>query len=125
MNALELAGDDGIIMPFAESGRILNEMYDQVELSKKEKVFTDRCVKLYSRYEKHMNVLLRGGSDTALSVLTRREREISLLVADGKTNKQIAGELNIAEITVKKCLSNIYARLGVPNRASLIREMIS
>ena len=123
--AIELAGDDGMIMPFAESGRILNEMYDQVELSKKEKVFTDRCVKLYSRYEKHMNVLLRGGSDTALSVLTRREREISLLVADGKTNKQIAGELNIAEITVKKCLSNIYARLGVPNRASLIREMIS
>lgn len=123
--AIALAGEDGIIMPFAESGRILNEMYAQVDLSKSEKAFTDRCLKFYSRYEKHMNVLLRGGSDTALSVLTRREREISLLVADGKTNKQIAGELNIAEITVKKCLSNIYARLGIPNRASLIREMIS
>ena len=72
-----------------------------------------------------MNILLRGGGDTALSVLTRREREISLLVAEGKTNKQIAGELNIAEITVKKCLSNIYARLGIPNRASLIKKMIS
>ena len=43
----------------------------------------------------------------------------------GYINKQIAGELNIAEITVKKCLSNIYARLGIPNRASLIKKLIT
>ena len=123
--AMELAADDGIIMPFAESGRLLGDFYQQISLSQKEKEFVEKCLKLYNKYEKHMNVLLGGSGDTALNVLTRREREISLLVAEGKTNKQIAGELNIAEITVKKCLSNIYARLGIPNRASLIKKMIS
>lgn len=123
--AIELAGQDGIIMPFAENGRFLNDFYQQVTLDEKERGFIDRCLQLYNKYEKNMNVLLRGSSDTALSILTRREREISLLVAEGKTNKQIAGELNIAEITVKKCLSNIYSRLGIPNRASLIKIMIS
>ena len=123
--AIELARKDGILMPFAENGRILNDFYAQINLDEIERAFIDQCLQLYNKYEKNMNVLLRGGGDTALNVLTRREREISLLVADGKTNKQIAGELNIAEITVKKCLSNIYSRLGIPNRASLIKIMIT
>ena len=124
-NAMELAMNDRLIMPFAENGRILNDLVMQCSLSSKEKIFAEACLKLYNKYEKHMNVLLRSSGDAAVNVLTRREREISLLVAEGKTNKQIAGELNIAEITVKKCLSNIYARLGIPNRASLIKKLIT
>jgi DNA-binding CsgD family transcriptional regulator len=50
--------------------------------------------------------------------LTRREREIAALVADGKTNAEIAAALWVAPGTVKKHLDNIYAKIGVGRRAA-------
>ena len=49
--------------------------------------------------------------------LTRREREVLRLVADGKTNREIADALVISERTVINHLSNIFAKTGVENRA--------
>src|SRR6185295_16026635 len=49
--------------------------------------------------------------------LTPREREVLVLVADGRTNRQIAGELFISEKTASVHVSNILAKLGVGNRA--------
>ncbi len=51
--------------------------------------------------------------------LTRREREIVELVAEGKTNAEIATELWVAPSTVKKHLEHIYAKLGVGRRAAV------
>lgn len=55
--------------------------------------------------------------------LTKREIEVSLLVLQGMTNGEIARELYISETTVKKHLSNIFAKLEIKNRESL-REKI-
>ena len=49
--------------------------------------------------------------------LTPREREVLALVADGRTNRQIAAELFISEKTASVHVSNILAKLGVANRA--------
>lgn len=57
--------------------------------------------------------------------LTPREREIVELVAEGKTNAQIAVQLWVAPSTVKKHLEHIYAKLGVGRRtaaATLLRS---
>ena len=122
--AISLAIKDRIYLPFAENGRELGEIYRKVKLNSEEHKFSEKCTMIFRKYEKHMNVLLYVNSDSAISMLTKREQEIATLVADGKTNLEIAKELNIAEITVKKSLSNVYARLGVPNRASLIKKII-
>lgn len=53
--------------------------------------------------------------------LTRREVEILQLVAEGRTNKEIAARLWVTMNTVKFHLSNIYAKLGVSNRAEATR----
>ena len=53
------------------------------------------------------------------TVLTAREREISILVADGLSNKEIARRTNISEGTVKIHLHNAYQKLGLSNRTSL------
>lgn len=53
-------------------------------------------------------------------VLTDREREIVSLVCDGLRNKEIARDLGIAEGTVKIHLNNIYRKLGVDSRVSLV-----
>ena len=50
------------------------------------------------------------------AVLTRREREVLELVADGLTNAQVAAVLWIAPGTVRRHLENIYGKLGVHNR---------
>ena len=54
-------------------------------------------------------------------LLTKREREILLMVINGDKNSFIAHRLSIAEGTVKKMLSNIYRKLSVSSRAELIR----
>ena len=55
------------------------------------------------------------------SLLTRREREILALVAEGKSNAAMARELWVTEQTVKFHLSNIYRKLGVANRTAASR----
>jgi DNA-binding NarL/FixJ family response regulator len=50
--------------------------------------------------------------------LTPRELQVLRLVATGKTNKAIAGELALSEKTVDRHLSNIFAKLDVPSRAA-------
>jgi DNA-binding CsgD family transcriptional regulator len=52
--------------------------------------------------------------------LTAREREIVSLVAQGKTNAQIAAELWVAPSTVKKHLENVYVKLGIGRRAAAV-----
>jgi DNA-binding CsgD family transcriptional regulator len=52
--------------------------------------------------------------------LTRRQRELLHLVADGYTNAQIGRRLGLAEGTVRKHLENIFARLQVSNRTAAV-----
>ena len=56
-------------------------------------------------------------------MLTPRERFIVKLVQQGKTNQEIASQLNIAEITVKKQLYHLYKMFGVTNRTGLIHKI--
>jgi RNA polymerase sigma factor (sigma-70 family) len=57
-----------------------------------------------------------SGTGTALAQLTAREREILVLVGEGKTNRQIGQELYLAEKTVKNHVSRLLAKLGVERR---------
>ena len=53
---------------------------------------------------------------TPTATLTEREKEVLGLLAAGKTNKEIAGALGIAENTVKNHLKNILEKLHLENR---------
>ncbi|HEX6348254.1 MAG TPA: response regulator transcription factor [Candidatus Dormibacteraeota bacterium] len=48
--------------------------------------------------------------------LSKREQDVLVLVARGRSNKEIAGELFIGEETVKTHVSNILAKLHLPDR---------
>lgn len=55
--------------------------------------------------------------DEKLSRLSAQEERILALVAEGKTNKEIAAELYLAEKTVKNYVSAILTKLGVTRRS--------
>ncbi len=54
--------------------------------------------------------------------LSQREVEVLELVASGTTNREAAARLFITEATVKTHLLNIYAKLGVSDRAAAVAE---
>lgn len=64
--------------------------------------------------------LVFGVQNAHLSALTGREREVLSLMARGMTNAQIAAHLTISLWTVKKHVSNIFAKLKTTNRAEVI-----
>ena len=52
-----------------------------------------------------------------LSALTQQERKILALVAEGKTNKEIAAEVFLSDKTVKNYVSSILSKLNLERRA--------
>jgi DNA-binding NarL/FixJ family response regulator len=62
---------------------------------------------------------VRRPSDGTLS---KREREVLALVADGTTNREAAKRLFVSEATIKTHLLHIYDKLGVRDRAAAVGE---
>jgi DNA-binding NarL/FixJ family response regulator len=58
-----------------------------------------------------------GSATDELAELTSQERKILLLVADGKTNKEIAAEVFLSDKTVKNYVSSILSKLNLQRRA--------
>lgn len=52
--------------------------------------------------------------------LSRREIQVAHKIMEGLPNKRIASQLFISERTVKFHCANIYRKLGIPNRTSLM-----
>jgi DNA-binding CsgD family transcriptional regulator len=55
--------------------------------------------------------------------LTAAERRVAALVAEGRTNQEVAAALFLAERTVASHLTHIYAKLGVRSRTELVRKV--
>jgi DNA-binding CsgD family transcriptional regulator len=56
---------------------------------------------------------------SAVRGLTRREREVAGLVADGLGNREIAGRLFLSKRTVDSHIEHIFAKLSFSSRAQL------
>jgi DNA-binding NarL/FixJ family response regulator len=61
---------------------------------------------------------------TISQMLTKREKEIVKLVAQGKSNKEIAAALFLSELTIKTHRKNIKVKLGVKGKADFIYKSI-
>src|SRR5580698_9022140 len=66
--------------------------------------------------------LMGRGRAPGAGPLSHRELEVLELVAAGTTNREAAARLFISEATVKTHLLNIYAKLGVSDRAAAVAE---
>jgi len=64
-----------------------------------------------------------GGRSPTPDQLTPTERRVAELVAGGKTNKEVAATLVVAERTVESTLTQIYRKLAVRSRTELARQL--
>ena len=64
-----------------------------------------------------MRRIATGGAQDELAQLTAQEQKILLLVAEGKTNKEIAAEVFLSDKTVKNYVSSILSKLNLQRRA--------
>jgi DNA-binding CsgD family transcriptional regulator len=71
--------------------------------------------------EKARAELGRIGGRTRAGGLTAAESRVAALVAEGRTNREVAAALFIGERTVETHLSHVYVKLGVRSRAELAR----
>ncbi|MCX7709054.1 MAG: response regulator transcription factor [Clostridia bacterium] len=60
----------------------------------------------------------------AAPILTQRETEIAKLIAEGLSNKEIAGRLYITEGTAKNHITNILSKLGLEHRTQIALYVI-
>jgi PAS domain S-box-containing protein len=97
-----------IVPLFDEHGKVQYYLGSQVEVPKG---------------EKHLNGCADGISSARdrVELLTSRQREILIQMADGKLNKQIAFDLGLSERTVKMHRAALFRALGVKTSADAIR----
>ena len=66
--------------------------------------------------ELNRRLISRDSDKDKIELLTRREIEVLIKVANGLINKEIANLLNISERTVKNHISNIFKKIDVSDR---------
>ncbi len=71
--------------------------------------------------QRRQNAAGMAGLQERFGQLTAREREVMAFVVTGRMNKQIAGELNLSEITVKVHRGNVMHKMGAKSLAELVR----
>lgn len=63
---------------------------------------------------------LRVVNSKGRPLLTTREEQVVALVADGLSNREVAGELGLSEHTIKKYMLRIFDKLGISTRVELV-----
>ncbi len=86
---------------------------------------TQRLTRLQLAVEDELSTLRGDGRRTGkASPLTAREAQVIALATTGLSAGEIAGELEISRNTVKTHLSNVYRKLGAPDRAAAVARAI-
>jgi DNA-binding NarL/FixJ family response regulator len=70
-------------------------------------------------------LLSRQRSEDPLELLTPREREVLVLMAEGSSNQGIADKLVITTRAVEKYVSSIFGKLGLPSTGSESRRVLA
>src|SRR5439155_13586995 len=73
--------------------------------------------------ERARDELGRIGGRTRENGLTAAERRVAILVAAGRTNREVAAQLFLGERTVAGHLTRVYAKLSVRSRTELARRL--
>ncbi len=70
--------------------------------------------------EDYVRMLKQQGLSDTFDLLTAREKEVLQLLAEGKTNKEVAQLLDVSPYTVESHRTNLMQKLGIHNTAEIV-----
>lgn len=116
-------GVDGFIAPNEPTDRSCDDLRRMLESRSARRMTNAGAIQ--DRVGKARSQIAVGPRDAVVSLeaITPRQNEVLGLLIEGKSNKSIARELNLAEGTVKVHVNAIYRTLGVHNRVGAIRAV--
>jgi LuxR family maltose regulon positive regulatory protein len=122
--ALSLAEPEGWVRSFVDEGQPMAEMLSRLG---KAGAYVDRLVAAFSSTPAPSPGLASRSRDAGpaaghppVEPLTDRELEVLALIAEGLSNRQIAGRLVVSINTVKTHAKNLNAKLGASNRTQAV-----
>lgn len=107
VSGLKIGADDYIVKPF-----ILPNLLARIE------AVLRRTKKTSNNADFVQNVTIN--QVTNFNSLTKREKDVLLLVTQGESNKSIAQKLVLSEVTVKSHMNSIFKKLNVANRTQAV-----
>jgi DNA-binding CsgD family transcriptional regulator len=107
----------GLRLLAAEAAVHASLAYRRAGLSARARAASTRAAMLHTSCEGARTPIVAQGTITA--DLTRREREVALLAAQGMTSRRIAAKLGVSVRTVDNQLGRVYTKLGVTGRREL------
>lgn len=122
--ALNMGAQGGYVRIFADEGKslldLIEQHYDRLDVSS---AYLNELLDVIRRETEiaHLSTSRPATAKNLLS-LTRREMDILHLLADGKSNQEIANELVLSLNTVKKHVANILDKLGAANRTQAVMK---
>jgi DNA-binding NarL/FixJ family response regulator len=105
------AGARGYLLKDADSARVVDAV--RTVAAGHSQIDPGMTTKLLQEFRR---IAQTTGQETALGGLTQREIELLRLIASGRSNKEIAHELSLAESTVKNKLSILFHKLDAKDR---------
>ncbi|MGW8556488.1 response regulator transcription factor [Streptomyces tubercidicus] len=70
-------------------------------------------------------LLGRRRGQSSVQSLTRREKEVLALMAEGRSNASIANSLSVSRAAVSKHIGNIFDKLGLPESGTDHRRVLA
>ena len=121
VKALELAQPEGFVRTFLDEGQpVAQLLYQAVAANQFPKYAKSLLVQFTDQDLSAAGPNQPDPAESLLEPLSDRELEVLGLIADGLTNQEIGSRLYISLSTVKGHTTNIYAKLGVKNRANAV-----
>ena len=108
------AGAAGYLLKASPSGKLC----EAIRLAARGESFLEPSVtaKVVGEFARMSGRAVRRAAPPLAEPLSTRERDVLRLLAEGRSNKEIAAELGIAEGTVKNHMSNVLGKLGALDR---------
>jgi LuxR family maltose regulon positive regulatory protein len=134
--ALSLAEQEGYVRTFVDEGEPMSMLLDKLQRVRRKQQFSSPQNVSPEYVGKLLTAFRRSSGSRALSTeadslrsaqplpepLSERELEVLTLVAAGKSNLEIAGQLFVTVDTVKKHLTHIFRKLGVRSRTQAVAQ---
>jgi LuxR family maltose regulon positive regulatory protein len=117
--ALDIAMPDKVYMPFVENCDYIKPLLEELYNHGIYREDIVRILEMHKPYQKAVELITKEYFEEDRPKLTKREMEISLLAAEGYSNKGIGERLYISQNTVKTQLKSVFEKLGVNSRSLL------